>query len=111
MLNTFVLYKMKRVSTKILVVRLLFWSVLLVGLALTKPIYEYLFSNRLTHTEPLSLFDVVEITAIVIILFLLTRYREKLSDLDHTVKAMHQELAIKLSDQQPKRPGSSAKLK
>ena len=104
MLNTIVIYKMKRISARILTIRLLFWFIILVGLTLTKPIYVYLFSNKLTATEPLSLFDVVEITAIVIILFVLTRYREKLSRLELTVKEMHQELSIRLSDQKSKKP-------
>ncbi len=71
--------------------------IILAGIALADPIYRFLFSNNLTQTEPLSLFDVMQITGIVIALFLANRSRTKLDILERRVQDLHQELSIQLS--------------
>lgn len=91
-------YKLGQSSKRRFVVQVMVWLIILTGLAFAQPIYEWLFSNNLTETEPLSLFDVVQITAIVIVFYLANRTRTKVEALERRVRDLHQELSIYISD-------------
>lgn len=97
-INGLVAYKLKRTSRLRFVVQILFWIVLFTALLLAQPIYEFLFSHNLTQTEPLSLFDVIQITGVVFVFYLANRSRIKIDSLERRVQDLHQELSIKLSD-------------
>lgn len=96
-LGAIVNYKLKRIGVGKLVIRVTLWTIVFVGLVLAEPIYNYLFSNGLTQTEPLSLFDVIQITALVFVIYISTRTRSKLDHLERRVQDLHQELSIQLS--------------
>lgn len=95
--NTIVGYKLGRMTKKRMLVGVSFWLILLLGLCLLQPIYQFLFSNKLTETEPLSLFDVVQITGIIFTLFIANRAYGKVDRLERRVNDLHQELSIELS--------------
>lgn len=90
-------YKLGRSTKKRLWVQMTIWAMILAGLALAEPTYSWLFSSGLTQTESLSLFDVVQITAIVILFYVVNRARVKLEVLERRVQDLHQEISIKLS--------------
>jgi hypothetical protein len=90
-------YKLGRSSSRRLFLQVTIWIIVLAGLALAEPIYVWLFNNNLTTTEPLSLFDVVQITAIVITFYIANRSRLKTQTLERRVQDLHQELSIRLS--------------
>lgn len=90
-------YKLKHASKRRLIVQVLVWLAVIVGIAFAKPLYEWLFNNSLTDTEPLSLFDVIQITAIVIVFYIANRTRAKTVVLERRIQDLHQELSIKLS--------------
>ena len=102
LLNALVNYKLKKSSLSRFLSQLAFWLLVFAGLALTKPIYEFLFSNNLTQTEPLSLFDVMEITGIVAVFFIISRSRLKVEILEKRIQDLHQELSIRLSEDERK---------
>ncbi len=91
-------YKLHRSTRQKMIARVSLWLIVAVALALTQPIYDWLFSHRLTQTEPLSLFDVVEITGIVLVFYIANRTRAKVEVLEKRLQDLHQELSIKLSD-------------
>ena len=97
MVNSLVGYKLNRMSRKRFLMGMLFWLFLLAGLIFVHPIYSYLFSRNLTQTEPLSLFDVVQITGIVFTLLIANRAYGRAHLLERRVNDLHQELSIKLS--------------
>ena len=90
-------YKLGRTSRQRLVVQVVFWSLVIAALALAEPIYQWLFNNNLTQTEPLSLFDVVLFTGLVITFYLANRTRVHQEQLERRVRDLHQELSILLS--------------
>lgn len=90
-------YKLKKSSKRRLFAQLALWLTVLAGLALTYPIYSFLSDHELTNTEPLSLFDVVQITAIVIVLYIANRTRARLDTVERRLQDLHQELSIRLS--------------
>lgn len=96
--NATVSFKLKNISKRKFIFRTTFWIIIFVGILFAESIYQYLFSNNLTQTEPLSLFDVIQITAIVFILFILGRANSRINALEKKVKDFHQELSIKMSE-------------
>lgn len=102
MVNTLVGFKLGRMSRKRFVAGMSFWLVLLIGLVCVEPIYSFLFSNNLTQTEPLSLFDVIQITGIIFTLFIANKAYGKVDILERRVQDLHQELSIRLSENNEK---------
>jgi hypothetical protein len=96
-INALVNYKLSRISRRRFIFLTIIWLIIFVGLLSARSIYEFLFSNNLTKTEPLSLFDVMQITGIVILFFLVSRNSTKVETLERKVQDLHQELAIRLS--------------
>lgn len=97
-LNAIVSYNLKHLSLRRTVLKVIFWIVVFVGLCLAEPIYTFLYNEGLTKTEPLSLFDVLQITGIVFVFFLVNRLYVKVDVLERRVQDLHQELSIKLSE-------------
>ena len=62
----------------------------------------FLFSKKLTTTEPLSLFDVIQITGIVITFFIATRAYTKIDLLEGRLQDLHRELSIRLAQNKSK---------
>jgi len=109
MINALVSYKLAKISKRRFLFQSLFCIVIFIGLASAQPIYEFLFSNNLTHTEPLSLFDVIQITGIIALIFMAQRTRTKLETLERRVQDLHQELSIKLSEPSNTAPSKADK--
>jgi len=102
-LSTLTQYKMKRASRRRFIILLLFWSLIFIGLLFAEPLYNWLFQNNLTVSDALSLFDVIQITAIVILFYISTRAITKITILEKRVQDIHQELSIRLSTDESKR--------
>ena len=98
LLGAFVDFKLHKISHKKLLVQLFVWLVILSGLVSAHFIYQFLFANNLTQTEPLSLFDVIQITGIVVVLFMANRSRIRVENLERRLQDLHRELSIRLSE-------------
>lgn len=101
-LNAFVSYKMKHLTIRRLIIKVCFWIVVFVGLVFSETIYNFLYSNGLTKTEPLSLFDVIQITGVIYVFYLVNRLYVKVDVLERRVHDLHQELSIRLSNNERK---------
>lgn len=91
-------YKLGRTSRRQMYTRIGLWLAILAGLIFAEPIYGFLFSRNLTQTEPLSLFDVIQITGIIAVLFIANQAHSKADILEQRVQDLHREISIKLSD-------------
>lgn len=96
-INGLVNYKLGKMSRNKFFFQFVLWVAIFVGLAGAQSIYKFLFSRKLTQTEPLSLFDVIQITGIVVLFFITNRARTKIESLERRVNDLHQELSIRLS--------------
>lgn len=105
LLNALVSYKLRKSTRRRFLFQTILWLLVFIGLILSKPAYEYLFSNKLTDTEPLSLFDVIQITGIIFTLFVVNRLRIKQETLEHRLQDLHQELSIKLAEDSDQKIG------
>jgi hypothetical protein len=92
-------YKLGKSSRRRLVLQLFLWVTILFGLAIAQPLYEWLYTNKLTQTEPLSLFDVIQVTAIVITFYIANRTRVVLEETERRLGDLHRELSIRLSEE------------
>jgi hypothetical protein len=90
-------YKLSRITKRRMLIQILIWFTVLIGLVLAEPTYLWLRGRGLTVTDSLSLFDVVQITALVIVTYVVNRMRLKLAVLERRVLDLHQELSIRLS--------------
>lgn len=96
-LSALVGYKMKLVGKKRFLLRCLLWLGIFAGLVFAEPLYRFLFSNNLTATEPLSLFDVAQITGIIFTLFIASQAYARVDLLERRTRDLHRELSIRLS--------------
>lgn len=90
-------YKMRRITRRRATIQLVLWSVLFIGLAAAEPVYRWLFANNLTNTDSLSLFDVVQITVIIFLLYVVNGLSVRLEQTEKRLGDLHQELSIRLS--------------
>ena len=90
-------YRMQKISLRKFIFRSTIWLVILSGLISASFIYQFLLNNNKTRTEPLSLFDVIQITGVIIVLFMANRSRIKIESLERRLNDLHQELSIRLS--------------
>lgn len=95
-------YKLGHSTKKRLFSQILIWIIVLIGLSSSEIIYNWLFQHKLTETEPLSLFDVIQITAIIIVFYIANRSRIKIEFIEERMRELHQELSIRLSKEKNK---------
>jgi predicted ABC-type exoprotein transport system permease subunit len=95
-------YKTKVLSRNRFILNTVFWLLILVGLIAARFIYLWLYNHHHTTTSSMSLFDVIEFTAIIYLLFGLSRARARLTASDRRFREMHQELSIRLSEKEHK---------
>ena len=96
-ISAVVAFKLNRTNRRQLIFRLFLWAAIFLGLMFAEPIYSFLFSHNLTQTEPLSLFDVIQITGIIFTLFLANRAFIKADLMERRFEDLHRELSIYLS--------------
>ena len=97
LLNATVSYKLNKISKKHYIFRLILWLGILAGLVFAEPIYNFLFAKGLTQTEPLSLFDVIQITGIIIVFFIASQAYARSNTLEKQLRDLHQEMSIRTS--------------
>jgi len=91
-------YKMKRMPRERFRSQMILWSVALVVMVCSFPVYNLLIGKPLLDSAELSLFDIVEITVIVMLVYTLNNQRQKMERTEKTLRDLHQELSIKLSN-------------
>jgi len=79
------------------ILRILFWTLILIGLVFTHEIYNFLNTNKLTDSTPLSLADVVLATGVIFSLFLSMQLYTKVDALEKRLSDLHEKLSINSS--------------
>lgn len=91
-------YKMNRISKRRFYYQLLLWIAVLGVVASSFPLYNALRGKPLLDSSDLSAFDIVQTTVIIWLIFIINNLRQKLANIDHRLRDLHQELSIKLKD-------------
>jgi hypothetical protein len=87
-------YKTRQISRRRMQLNVLFWLCVFVGLMLIEPLYNALIRANLTDSGPLSIFDIVLLTFILLILFLIKKVNESNMRLKRRMSILQENLAI-----------------
>lgn len=73
------------------------WLLILIVLVGSFPVYNYLSGRPPLDSHELSLFDIVQTTAIVFLFYIANSQRQKMEWNERILRDLHQELSIRLS--------------
>lgn len=95
--NLFTKYKTGRITVQKFKKQMLLWLVIFFVLILSFPVYNTLQGQPPLESASLSSFDIIEITAIVFLIYTVNNQRQKVESTEKRLRDLHQELSIKLS--------------
>lgn len=101
LINIITQYKLGAVSRSRLRHQLIIWLLTLSVVVGSFPIYNWLAGKELFDSSELSLFDIVEVTAIIWLCYGINTHRQRLDQAERRVRQLHQELSIRLSESAP----------
>ena len=90
-------YKMKKVSVQRFRHQIVLWVAILLILILSFPLYNYLSGAPLFSSAELSLFDIVQTTVVIALIYAFNSHRQKIETNERLLRDLHQELSIKLA--------------
>lgn len=98
LINIITQYKLKKVDRRRFRFQIVVWMVILVVLISSFPIYNYVMGYPVLDSSELSLFDIIQTTAIIYLFYIINDYRRKIERDERTIRDLHQEISIRLSD-------------
>ena len=101
-ISALVHFKIHKTSKLKLSYQIFFWLFILIGILSANQAYEWLLGNTLTESEPLSIFDVLQIFAILTLVYIVGRQKNHLDRTEERLNNMHEKLSIQLSEHQKK---------
>lgn len=97
LLNIITQFKLNKMDVQKFRSQLILWVAIFIVLILSFPTYNLLTGNPILDASELSLFDIVQTTAIIFLIYAFNRQRQALERSERRLKDLHQELSIKLS--------------
>lgn len=97
LMNFITKYKLKRITKKRFRMQVALWIILLVTLVASYPVYNILNGRAPLESDELSFFDIVQTTAIILLVYIANNQRQKLEANEKRLRDLHQELSIRLS--------------
>lgn len=98
LVNILTQYKMHRVSKARFRHQIILWTIILVILICSFPLYNHLAGKPILDSRELSLFDIVQTTALIFMFYIANRQRQQIEQTERTVRDLHQEISIRLSE-------------
>lgn len=96
--NIITQYKLKKIPLERFRLQLLLWAIILALLLSSFPLYNLISQNPILDSSELSLFDIVQTTAIVTVIYIINRQRQRIEITEKRLRDLHQELSIRLSE-------------
>lgn len=97
LVNIITQYKMKRISINRFRHQIVLWLIILIVLACSFPVYNYISGKPVLDSRELSAFDIVQTTAIIYLIYIVNNHRRKIEQNERLIHDLHQELSIRLS--------------
>ena len=91
-------YKLKKVSINRFRNQIVLWVFILVVVIGSFPIYNIATGRPPLDSRELSLFDIVQTTVIIFLLYVVNSQRQRIDQGDMMMKELHRELSIRLSE-------------
>jgi hypothetical protein len=90
-------FKLKKISARRFRNQIIVWTVILILIIGSFPLYNLLVGKHPLDSSELSLFDILEVTAIIFLFYAIIAQRQRLDQNEKRLRELHQELSIKLS--------------
>ena len=90
-------YKMRKVTIRRFRQQFILWLIVLILLICSFPFYNYSVGKPIFDSAELSLFDIAQTTAIILIFYVINSQRRKIERSEKIIRDLHQELSIRLS--------------
>jgi hypothetical protein len=87
-------YKTNRITKRRCIIDVVFWLLIGILLIFIEPIYNTLIRHNLTNSAPMSIFDVILLTIILLCMILIKQINVKLSQLNKKVSRMHENIVL-----------------
>ncbi len=97
LINIITQYKLKKITVNRFRHQLILWSIIMVVMVGSFPLYNALNGRPPFDSTEFSMFDIVQTTAIVFLLYFANNQRQRLDQNEKRLRELHQELSIKLS--------------
>lgn len=96
-------YKLKKISLSRFRHQVILWTIIFIVVVGSFPLYNSLSGRTPFDSAALSLFDIVQTTVIIILLSIINNQRQRLDQTDKYLRDLHQELSIRLSQDESKK--------
>lgn len=91
-------YKLGRMSKQRFRIQIFLWLIVLTVIIGSFPVFNILSGKPTLDSGQLSMFDIVQTTAIILLFYVANNQRQKIEWSERTLRDLHQELSIKLSE-------------
>ena len=98
LINIITQYKLRKVSVTRFRHQLIIWMVIMVVLIGSFPLYNISIGHPPLDSSELSLFDILQTTAIILLFYIANNQRQRIDQNEHRLRDLHQELSIRLSN-------------
>lgn len=99
LINIITQYKLRKVSTARFRHQLIIWMVIMVVLIGSFPLYNISIGRPPLDSSELSLFDILQTTAIILLFYIANNQRQRIDQNERRLRDLHQELSIRLSNE------------
>lgn len=97
LINIIIQYKLKKASPARFKHQIFIWIIILVVLVGSFPLYNIIVGKQILDSSSLSVFDIVQTTAVIFLFYFLNTQRQKTDQLEQRLRDLHQELSIRSS--------------
>ena len=91
-------YKLKKISVNRFRNQIFLWILILIVVIGSFPVYNILVGRPPLDSSELSLFDIVQTTIIIFLLYAINSQRQRIEQNEQRLKKLHQEISIRLSN-------------
>ena len=99
LINIITQYKLRKVSVTRFRHQLIIWMVIMVVLIGSFPLYNISIGHPPPDSSELSLFDILQTTAIILLFYIANNQRQRIDQNERRLRDLHQELSIRLSNE------------
>ena len=97
LINIVTQYKLRKVSPARFRHQLIIWLILMIVLIGSFPLYNISIGHPPLDSSELSLFDILQTTAIILLFYIVNNQRQRIDQNERRLRDLHQELSIRLS--------------
>ena len=91
-------YKLKKISINRFRNQIFLWILILIVVIGSFPVYNILVGRPPLDSSELSLFDIVQTTIIIFLLYAINSQRQRIDQGEMMMKKLHREISIRLSE-------------